>query len=342
MEFLDTLNEDPWGRPYRLVTNRLKSWSFPLTESLDREFLQQTVATLFPVIEQELRSTPEGNTIAPRWMKEWEVCETEMVRAVRKMGGITKTPGPDHVPGIVLKLAVGSIGEHFRETINACLRGGCFPCCWKRSIFVLIHKDGKPEDLPSSYRPICLLDELSKTLERVIAGRVNRHLKIRGPKLSPRQYGFRERRSTVDAVTTVRDFTREETEQGGVVLTVSLDIANAFNSLRWSWIRRATEDFGLPEYLRRIIDGYLSDRTIEWSEADGRIHTREMSCGVPQGSALGPLLWTLAYDRVVRTHLPPAAPWSASQTTLWCWRRGTTGPTRQRMQAELWPRWSGP
>lgn len=110
--------------------------------------------------------------------------------------------------------------------------------------------DGKPSDLPSSYRLIYLLDELSKGLKRIIAGRIVRHIKIRGPKLSDRQYGFREGRSTIDAVMEVRDFTESETDQGGVVLAVSLDIANAFNSLQWQWIRYAAELFCLLIYLR--------------------------------------------------------------------------------------------
>lgn len=41
---------------------------------------------------------------------------------------------------------------------------------------VLILKGGKPEDLPSSYRPICLLDEAGKILERTIADRLVRQL----------------------------------------------------------------------------------------------------------------------------------------------------------------------
>lgn len=49
---------------------------------------------------------------------------------------------------------------------------------------VLLRKHGKPDDQPAGYRPICLLDDEAKLLERIIAERIVNHLKRRGPDLS--------------------------------------------------------------------------------------------------------------------------------------------------------------
>lgn len=67
-----------------------------------------------------------------------------------------------------------------------------------------------------------------------------------------------------------------------VVVGVSLDITNAFNSLKWSCIRQALRDKGFPFYLRKIMDSYLSDREIEYPTIDGTTHTRRITAGVPQ------------------------------------------------------------
>jgi len=95
-----------------------------------------------------------------------------------------KAPGPDGVHGKVWALAFKELAGYMRHFFNRCLKEGCFPPEWKRANLVLISKGGKPGDLPSSYRPICLLDEAGKILERIIANRLVRYLSRTAPDLS--------------------------------------------------------------------------------------------------------------------------------------------------------------
>jgi hypothetical protein len=71
-------------------------------------------------------------------------------------------------------------------------------------MLILLNKEGHPLDSPSAYRPICLLDEVGKLFERIIAARLEAHMTERAPGWHDSQFGFRRGRSTVDAVKRVR------------------------------------------------------------------------------------------------------------------------------------------
>jgi len=121
-----------------------------------------------------------------------------------------------------------------------------------------------------------------------------------GPDLADCQFGFREGRSTVDAVKRVRAFSDKAVSRGGVALAVSLDIANAFNSLPWGCIGRALEFHRVPPYMQEVIRNYFRDRAVVYRARYGVSKRREMYCGVSQGSVLEPILWILGYNGVLR------------------------------------------
>jgi len=84
-----------------------------------------------------------------------------------------KAPGPDLIPNEVIRLAYNKFPEQFTTCYNTCLSSGVFPARWKRAKVVLLYKgQGKARDLPSSYRPISLLDGVGKAFERVLLNRL--------------------------------------------------------------------------------------------------------------------------------------------------------------------------
>jgi len=232
--------------------------------------------------------------------EELEISGEELARAVRRIGS-RKAPEPDGIPGKIWVRALGFLGEHLRQLYNQCLRQGVFPQQWKEAKVVLLPKAGREAGTPSAYRPICLLDEVGKLFERILAARLVQHLP-QGRNLHEEQYGFSEGESTVDAVLRVRSLTEAEVRHGGVALAVSLDIANAFNTLRQSGGCPSTSRG--PLYLVRVINAYFRDRTLGFVGPDGLRHRRSICCSVPQGSVLGPLLWNIAYDRILSLPLP--------------------------------------
>lgn len=124
-------------------------------------------------------------------------------------------------------------------------------------------KEGKPDNLPTSFRPLCLLDTLRKLLEHLLHGRLMADIELSG-ELAKNQFGFRAGRSTVDVVQGVMRLV--DRAANGTLNTrripavITLDIRNAFNSASWQVILEALARRGISPYLLRIIQQYLRDR----------------------------------------------------------------------------------
>ncbi|XP_076386337.1 uncharacterized protein LOC143264206 [Megachile rotundata] len=300
-EFLGSLERDRWGRPYKLVMEKLRPWAPPVAETLDPQFLGSVVEALFPREEHPTRTGPLLRL--PR-SDGVEVTVEDLVRAVRRVKARSTAPGPDGVPSRVLSLVLPHLGQRVARLFTACLREGTFPGIWKRGRLVLLRKAGRPEDEPSSYRPIVLLDEIGKLFERVIAERLVAHLSGVGPDLAPCQFGFRKERSTVDAVRRVRAIAEAATSRGGLAIAVSLDIVNAFNSLPYWAIEEGLVIHCVPGELRDIVSDYLRGRTVECVDREGVTRVWTVERGVPQGAALGPDLWLVGYNAALTVPLP--------------------------------------
>jgi len=120
-----------------------------MTETLDPQFVHRIVATLFPAEEgADPIPAPESG---PEWEDELGVTQGELKDAVRRIKS-RKAPGPDGVHGKGWALDSKEIAEYMRHLLSRCLKDGRFPPDWKRAKLVLIPKEGKPGDSPSSYR----------------------------------------------------------------------------------------------------------------------------------------------------------------------------------------------
>lgn len=143
-------------------------------------------------------------------------------------------PGPDGIKATIWKRVPAF--RLMASCMFLCLKKGQFPSNWKDSKLVLIPKGngtaGGGLSSPPKARPICLLNEISKTFERIIADRLIQFMDDHEQSnLSANQFGFRRHRSTIDALRRVRGITSEAVEAGDVAIAVKIDIRNAFNSI---------------------------------------------------------------------------------------------------------------
>nr|XP_033188909.1 uncharacterized protein LOC117156205 [Bombus vancouverensis nearcticus] len=317
-ELIEEVESDPWGRPYKVVTKKLRPSAPPLTSDMDPTLLDNVIGTLFPPEDRDASrpapSSPSADdddeeaatTTATGWSEELRVSDEELFEAARRTASRDVAPGPDGIPGRAWAESIVTMAPRLRHLFDRCLEEGAYPRTWRTARLVLLRKEGRPPDSPSAYRPICLLDEVGKMLERIVAARLEAHVTRRTPGWHDSQYGFRRGRSTVDAVKRLRTMAEDKVAREGVAVAVSLDVTNAFNSIPWARIVEALRHFDVPAYLVRIVRAYLSDRYIVYAGRDGE-ERRRIERGVPQGSVLGPILWITAYDSVLRCPMPPGA-----------------------------------
>lgn len=218
------------------------------------------------------------------------VSPVEVIKTIKRLDD-RKAPGYDLITKEVL-LELPRKAITFITTIfNATLRIGYFPSAWKVSEIIMIYKAGKLMTEKTSYRPISLLPTLSKMLEKTILRRIMPSLLER--KVIPEhQFGFRERHGTVEQTHRVCDTIRKSLEQREYCSSAFLDIQQAFDKV-WhkGLLCKIKQNISHSYFL--ILKSYLEDRIFYVKEGDTISEFRDINAGVPQGSVLGPMLYTL-------------------------------------------------
>ena len=209
------------------------------------------------------------------------------------------SPGPDQITNRVLKLLPDSYLRIIAELINASLKHSFIPTSWKAAHVTMILKPMKNPNLALSYRPISLLNTLSKLLERVVQSRLvdwcNQNNII-----SEYQCGFTKFRQTNDHVFRIIQDGTQAFNKNMFMGAIFIDIEKAFDRVWHKGLIFKLSELGLPDYLGAWIKNYLSERTFQ-VKVNGILSSQKLiRAGVPQGSILGPLLFNIYFNSIVK------------------------------------------
>ena len=204
----------------------------------------------------------------------------------------SESVGPDGISLKFLKLCVPSILPFLVNIFNQTIASGCFPTSWKISKIIAIPKNNIPKS-PLDMRPISLLSSTSKVLEKLLSDQIKFHLQS-NHLLSNFQSGFRQSHSTVALLFDVTDFVRSCLDSGNLAALVLLDFSKAFNSINFLILERKLKtQFNLSTETINLILSYLTGRSQYVLTSEGRSSLLPLLAGVPQGSILGPIIFSL-------------------------------------------------
>jgi len=108
--------------------------------------------------------------------------------------------------------------------------------------------------------------------------------------LSPSQFAFREGTSTELAINEIYNYYLHNLDQGLVTCSIFLDLSKAFDTVNHKKTFRETrKKYGIRGLPLKLFENYLVNRTHFVSIEDIRSQKAIITCGVLQGSNLGPL-----------------------------------------------------
>ncbi|KAI4474511.1 hypothetical protein M0804_014816 [Polistes exclamans] len=202
-----------------------------------------------------------------------------------------KAPGYDLINERILKELPPKAIRMLTIIYNAALRVHYFPSTWKLAEIIMLPKPNKDPHDVNSYRPISLLPLLSKLLEKIIFIRMKKIISAKNL-IPDHQFGFRNKHSTVEQVHRLTNTIITALEKKEYCSAVFIDIEKAFDKV---WHQRLLQTINkhFPYSYFKLLKSYLSDRTFYVKIKDTHSNIKLIKAGVPQGSILGPILYTL-------------------------------------------------
>ncbi|KAI2653251.1 hypothetical protein H4Q32_006658 [Labeo rohita] len=200
----------------------------------------------------------------------------------------------DPIPSRLLKEMLPDLIDPLLNIINSSLSLGYVPKTFKlAAIKPLIKKPQLDPNELTNYRPISNLPFLSKILEKVVSSQLSSFLQ-KYDICEDFQSGFRPYHSTETALIRVTNDLLLSSDRGCISLLVLLDLSAAFDTVDHNILLNRLENYvGISGSALAWFKSYLSDRHQFVAVNDEVSYRSQVQYGVPQGSVLGPLLFTL-------------------------------------------------
>ena len=202
-----------------------------------------------------------------------------------------KASGPNSIPYRILLLLKNEISKQLAELFNLSFMTGVFSLVLKTAKVVPVFKKDSKLDY-SNYRPISLLSNVEKILEKLMYNRLYTFLNSNNIIYSL-QFGFRQQYSTSQALVNITENIRKALDGGNIGCGIFVDLQKAFDTVDHQILLTKLNHYGICGVSNDWFKSYLSNRNQYVSINGFDSGLAAINCGVPQGSVLGPLLFIL-------------------------------------------------
>ena len=203
----------------------------------------------------------------------------------------TKAAGLDNLAGKFLKDGAQILAKPVSELCNLSISLSLFPEDCKQAKLKPLFKKGS-RDEPKNYRPISLLPQISKVIEKIVHEQVLEYLDT-NKILYRYQSGFRPHHSTDTCLSYLSDKITQAFEKGMFTGMILIDLQKAFDTIDHEIFLEKLKHLAFSDPAIYWFRSYLTSRTFFVNIGKETSSPGELSCGVPQGSILGPLIFLL-------------------------------------------------